>query len=119
MDCVFLFGGIMTVYLLHFNEPYRHAQHYIGYAANLDQRLAAHRAGHGARLLEVVNAAGITWSLARTWEGDRKLERRLKNRHKASQICPICRALRLSLDTVRLVPFSAHLVDQEGNPNAI
>lgn len=109
----------MTVYLLHFNKPYRHAQHYIGYAANLDRRLAAHRAGHGARLLEVINAAGITWEMARTWDGDRTLERRLKNWHKASQLCPICRALRLSLDSVPLVPFPAEDVDQEGDSDAI
>lgn len=120
MDCVFLFGGIMTVYLLHFDVPYRHAQHYLGYASNLDRRLAEHRAGHGARLMEVVNAAGINWALVRTWDGDRKLERRLKNRHKASGICPICRALRLSLDNVPLVPFSEDLVDQDGDDtNAI
>ena len=104
----------MTVYLLHFHERYQHAQHYIGYAADLDQRLAAHRAGHGARLLEVIQAAGIQWSLARTWEGDRRLERRLKNWHKASKLCPICRALRLSLDTVRPVPF-ADIQEEELN----
>ena len=86
-------GGVMgTVYLIHFDTPYRHAQHYIGWASNLPARLAEHRAGNGARLMEVIANAGITWQLARTWPGDRNLERKLKDRHGASRFCPICRA---------------------------
>jgi hypothetical protein len=42
-------GGILPVYLLHFDTPYRHARHYLEYAADLDVRLAQHRAGRGAR----------------------------------------------------------------------
>lgn len=103
----------MAVYLIHFSEPYKHAQHYLGYTANLDRRLAEHRHGHGARLLEVIDGAGIPWTLARTWDGGRDLERRLKNRHGARQLCPICRALRLTLATVREVPFD-DVVTQEG-----
>lgn len=60
-----------TVYLLHFDRPYRHARHYVGWTSNLDGRLAEHTAGHGARLLAVVHAAGIGWHLARTWPGSR------------------------------------------------
>jgi predicted GIY-YIG superfamily endonuclease len=81
-----------TVYLIHFNRPYRHAQHYIGYTDDLGQRMAAHRAGNGARLLEVISDAGITWRLARTWEGDKALEKRLKAQHNAPRLCPICQA---------------------------
>lgn len=80
----------MTVYLLHFDKPYKHAQHYIGYTDNLVWRLHLHFIGRGARLLEVVHDAGIGWTLARTWEGDRHLERRLKDRHGAARFCPIC-----------------------------
>ncbi len=48
----------------------------------------------GARLLEVIAAAGIGWNLARLWPaGDRLLERRLKNWKKAWVLCPVCRAL--------------------------
>jgi predicted GIY-YIG superfamily endonuclease len=82
-------GG--TVYLLHFARPYRHARHYLGYADNLEQRLARHRAGSGARLLAVIAAAGIDWRLARTWPGTRTLERRLKGRHSGVRLCPLCR----------------------------
>lgn len=83
--------GVMgTVYLIHFDTPYRHARHYIGWTSDLPHRLAEHHAGNGSRLLEVVSDAGITWRLARTWGGDRSLERKLKNRHGASRFCPIC-----------------------------
>jgi predicted GIY-YIG superfamily endonuclease len=78
--------------LLHFDTPYRHARHYLGYAADLDVRLAQHRAGRGARLVEVITEAGISFTLARTWEGDRTMERRLKNRHASPRLCPLCRA---------------------------
>jgi hypothetical protein len=44
----------------------------------------------GARLMEVVTDAKIDWKVARTWNGDRKLERRLKNRHNAPALCPRC-----------------------------
>ena len=82
----------MPIYLLHFDTPYRHARHYLGYAADLDVRLAQHRAGRGARLVEVITEAGISFTLARTWEGDRTMERRLKNRHASPRLCPLCRS---------------------------
>lgn len=81
-------GG--TVYLIHFAEPFRHARHYMGWAGNLQARLAHHAAGTGANLLRHVNDAGITWELARTWPGDRNLERSMKTRGH-TRICPICR----------------------------
>ena len=80
-------------YLLHFSEPYKHARHYTGFAhssRSLKSRLAEHKAGRGARLLQVVKAAGITWTLARTWPGDRTRERQLKNQGGASRRCPAC-----------------------------
>ena len=80
-----------TVYLLHFDAPFGHARHYTGWSANLSLRLAEHAAGHGARLTEVVAAAGIGWTLARTWPNvPRAEERRLKNRGGASRRCPLC-----------------------------
>lgn len=83
--------GVMgTVYLIHFDAPYRHARHYIGWTRDLPSRLAAHRAGNGSRLMAVITEAGITWRLARTWPGDHCLEHKLKDRHGASRFCPIC-----------------------------
>lgn len=80
-----------TVYLLHLDPPYKHARHYLGWAGNLEARLAHHRAGTGARLPAVAIAAGSRLVLARTWLGDRHLERKLKNQKNAPKLCPICR----------------------------
>jgi hypothetical protein len=60
------------------------------WASDLKARLAEHEQGRGARLLQVITAAGITWKLARTWPGDRKRERELKNMGGASRRCPEC-----------------------------
>ena len=96
-------GGILvgTVYLIHFDKaigdtsnPHGYAQHYLGYTDDLDTRLATHRHGNGARLMEVVSERGIGWQLVRTWEGDRNLERRLKNQKNAPRLCPVCRQSR-------------------------
>jgi hypothetical protein len=78
------------VYLIHFNRSYRHAKHYLGYSENLDKRITDHLCGMGARLMEVITSEGIEWKVVRTWEGDRKLERRLKNRKEAPKLCPVC-----------------------------
>jgi hypothetical protein len=83
-----------TVYLLQITEPYRHAKHYMGWTENLSARLALHTEGRGARLVEVVIGHGIGFVLARTWTGDRFLERKLKGRRMAPRYCPICRAER-------------------------
>jgi len=86
-------AGKKGVYLLHFEQPYRHARHYIGYADDIQRRLQEHRAGHGARLTAVIREAGIGFVLAKVWKGrSRKTERKLKNRHEAPRLCPICRA---------------------------
>jgi hypothetical protein len=79
-----------TVYLIHFNKAYRHARHYIGFTTNLDKRITDHLCGMGARLMEVITDAGIEWRVSRIWVGDRRFERRLKNRHNAPALCPVC-----------------------------
>lgn len=79
-----------TVYLLHFDRPYKHARHYMGWAEDLQRRLDEHLAGRGARLTSVVMAHGIGWTLARTWPGTRARERQLKVMGGASRRCPLC-----------------------------
>jgi len=80
------------VYLLHFDRPYRHARHYLGYTEDLDDRIACHKSGNGSRLVEVISQVGIGFVLARTWEGGRKLERKLKNqKNSPARLCPICK----------------------------
>lgn len=86
--------GRGTVYLLHLDRRYKHAAHYLGYTTDLQARLAEHEAGRGARLLQVVKAAGISWTLARTWPGDRRRERQLKNQGGRSRMCPTCKSER-------------------------
>jgi hypothetical protein len=88
----------MAVYLLHFDRPYKHARHYFGFAVDeqLHQRIDAHynaTPGDGKhhRLMQVVRAAGISFTLARVWPGaDRAKEKSLSSRG-ATRECPICR----------------------------
>ncbi len=88
-------GDAGTVYLLHFQRPYRHARHYLGWTSDLPRRVAQHRRGlSGARLMEVVHAAGIAFVVARTWPGDRTLERRKKGQGGRGKMCPICKLAR-------------------------
>jgi hypothetical protein len=82
-----------TVYLLHFDQRYEHAGHYTGFAegSGLLKRLGEHAAGRGARLVEVITQAGISFRLARVWPGvTRARERQLKAQGGASRRCPIC-----------------------------
>lgn len=92
------------VYLLHFDRPLSHAQHYIGFTSNLNKRITEHRTasynGRPCKIMCAVYMAGITFSVARIWKIDdgstewnsrgRKFERQLKRRKNARLICPIC-----------------------------
>jgi hypothetical protein len=87
-----------TVYLLHFDQRYEHAGHYTGFAessgaegSGLLNRLGEHQQGRGARLVEVITQAGISFRVARLWPGvTRARERQLKRQGGASRRCPIC-----------------------------
>lgn len=83
-------GAVGTVYLIHFREPYKQAQHYLGWAKRYRRRIAHHRNGSGARLVQVVNAAGIDWRVVRAWKGTRNDEKRLKGWNNGRRLCPIC-----------------------------
>lgn len=101
-------GEIGHIYLIHFERPYRHARHYLGWAAHLTARIAHHRNGSGARLLQVVGEAGIDWDVVRTWRGTRVDEARLKSHKNNVRMCPVCAAAkgihlaRPKLEEVRL-----------------
>jgi predicted GIY-YIG superfamily endonuclease len=82
------------VYVLHFEQKYKHAQHYIGTTKDLDSRYQQHITGQGSPLVRAVVAAGIGVVIAATYPGGRKVERKMKNRHKASTFCPICKQQR-------------------------
>lgn len=88
----------MVCYLIHFerpignpDNPHGQAQHYIGCTENLKKRIDQHRFGRSASIVRAFYAAGIKFKVARTWEGGRDLERKLKNRKNAKKLCPICR----------------------------
>lgn len=87
------------VYLLHFDRPIGNpdnpramAQHYLGWAAILSSRLRDHRSGSGAAITKALRDQGIDFTLVRVWKAGRTFERELKNRKKARQLCPFCKA---------------------------
>lgn len=81
-----------TIYLVHLHRPYRHARHYLGWASDVQRRLAEHRAGCGSPLLRAAAAAGIRFEVVRTWPGTRFDERRLHRfKNTPARLCPICR----------------------------
>ncbi len=84
-----------TVYLLHFAEPISPespAQHYCGFTKHNDflQRITEHKAGRGSRFTQVAFERGISFSVVRTWTGDRTFERKLKNMKNLKFYCPVC-----------------------------
>lgn len=79
-----------TVYLLHFDRPLNGYSHYMGWTMDVEKRIKDHRAGRGAILTRRLKRARIGFQVARTWPGDRKLERRLKKLRQARKLCPIC-----------------------------
>lgn len=96
------YSEVGTVYLLHFDRPYKHASHYIGFTTDLEARIKSHRNGTGARLMEVIKDAGIGFHVANTWVGvTREKERRLKNGGGACRNCPTCKAEAKARDAAR------------------
>jgi hypothetical protein len=61
-----------------------------GQTQNLEQRLATHREGLGAKILAAANERGIAYDVVRTWPGGRELDRRLKRQHNGPKLCPRC-----------------------------
>lgn len=83
------------LYLLHFAPRYQHAGHYLGYADDVERRVAEHLAcnGRSSPLVRAAITAGCEVTLARTIAGGtRTLERRLKRSGGLSRHCPLCRA---------------------------
>lgn len=81
-----------TVYLLHFDRPLAHARHYMGWTNDLERRVRRHRTNSRPKLMQAVRAAGIEFTVARTWPGSRRRERQLKEQGGHSRHCPICKA---------------------------
>lgn len=84
----------MYVYLLHFEKPLSHAEHYSGSTFNVRKRLQRHANGHGSRLTRAIMERGIGWQLAALWQtshvNSRWAERHLKDQKNGPRYCPIC-----------------------------
>jgi len=86
-----------TIYLLHFSSPFKHARHYVGFTTDLTARLYSHANGTGARLLQVILGAGLSFECVRTWQGSRRDERAIKNQKNTPRLCPVCQAKKISV----------------------
>lgn len=82
-----------VIYLLHFEKPFKHARHYLGWTEgdSVQARLDRHRAGNGSKLVAAVVKAGIDFKVARLWHGTRHDERALKKSKNVPKFCLICR----------------------------
>ncbi len=67
------------VYLIHFEKPFHHARHYVGFSEDLPGRIRKHRNGQGAAFMKAIGKEGISWHVSRIWNGDRTFERMLKD----------------------------------------
>jgi len=82
------------VYVFHFDRPIgtdkHQAQHYLGYTPRtVEERLADHKAGRGARITQVANELGIDYHAVRDWPGNKDIENDLKLR-APKRLCPEC-----------------------------
>jgi predicted GIY-YIG superfamily endonuclease len=99
----------VLVYLLHFEKPLKHAQHYIGSTTDhgLARRMGEHATGQGAKLTAAVARARIPMTLARLWYSpDRRLETKLKAGRNARALCPVCRFGEIGNPVLTGVPYA-------------
>jgi predicted GIY-YIG superfamily endonuclease len=98
------------LYLLHLTPPYKHAKHYLGWAEDIDARVAEHRAGSsGVRLVEAAVRAGCQLELVRTWPDATRDDERAKKATRTGKgfrprgsnstgsrgrLCPLCKSRR-------------------------
>lgn len=84
----------MFVYILHFDTPLAHAQHYVGMTGNLATRLQAHASGHGANITEELFNNSMPWVLGGLFQttptNARRVERDLKKSKNICRYCDIC-----------------------------
>ena len=82
---------IGTLYLLHFDRPFHHCRHYVGWTSlSAEKRLERHLAGRGSRLVKAAIKAGIEVVIAKTWAGTRRDERKFKRLRSTPKHCPFC-----------------------------
>lgn len=78
------------VYLLHFDTPLCHAEHYVGSTTNLLKRLQQHATLKTTPILKATKK----WSVERIWQGSpkaiREAERQIKRQKNGPAFCPLC-----------------------------
>src|SRR4051794_33395898 len=86
------------VYLFHFNAPLGNlsnpraqAQHYIGFAEDLDSRIKKQLAGKGAKLVAAALSRGLVFELYH-WPACLATEKLIKRAKHTSRYCPACAA---------------------------
>ena len=87
-----------TIYLLHYEtpvgdttRPIARAQHYTGWANDVEARTGHHRSGTSHAALPTYMAQkGIDFVVARTRPGTKNDERKIKNAGGATRYCPVC-----------------------------
>jgi len=97
----------IAVYLLHFERPIHHVQHYLGstIVGRLDKRMQEHASGRGAALTREAVRRGIGWTIGATWiTADRELEQRKKKIRKYSRNCFCCQNPGVVHDLFTVVP---------------
>ena len=84
-------GELGSVYLLHFEPPYKHAGRYIGWTQkSVQERWVEHVSGKGSPLVRAAVEAGCAVVIARVWEAvDRHFERDLKDQKNSTRLDPI------------------------------
>lgn len=84
------------VYLIHFENEFGHAKHYLGAAGrSIRTRVGMHFSGTGANLTKRVLDSGIEMKVSRVWptathEEAFDLEKKLKQQGGRSRMCPFC-----------------------------
>lgn len=86
-------AGVPGLYLLHFERPFHHAQHYLGWARHREERIQAHLEGDSdaSRLMRAVHEAGIKVTWVQFLDGGKSTERKIKNRGTLKKTCLMCR----------------------------
>ncbi len=102
------------VYILHFDEKYKGAQHYLGATTNLDRRLGEHRSGRGNGLIKAVLDTGTPITLTNVIDNDDvfKLEKQIKKSKNNKRMCPVCAGL-ITLESAKKIEEDLMLYARE------
>lgn len=92
-----------SCYLLHFEPPYKHAGHYLGWTSRaVTERYGDHITGKGSPLVKAAVEAGCAVVIARVWHDvDRHFERALKNQKNSRRLDPIANGKMTLADALR------------------